>query len=85
MEVVKTEPEQQKGPAAEERADSAEPAVPGPPFPSGLRVLVVDDDPLCLKVVGHMLRRCDYEGEQACVALSQCAYTWFLIATGSTG
>ncbi|KAK9839444.1 hypothetical protein WJX81_002452 [Elliptochloris bilobata] len=29
-------------------------------FPAGLRVLVVDDDPLCLKVVEHMLKRCKY-------------------------
>lgn len=32
------------------------------PFPTGLKVLVVDDDPLCLKVVEQMLRKCDYEG-----------------------
>ena len=29
-------------------------------FPSGLRVMVVDDDPLCLKVVEQMLKRCAY-------------------------
>ncbi|KAL3130915.1 hypothetical protein ABBQ38_000242 [Trebouxia sp. C0009 RCD-2024] len=29
-------------------------------FLSGLKVMVVDDDPLCLKVVEHMLRRCSY-------------------------
>ncbi|KAI3437773.1 hypothetical protein D9Q98_000220 [Chlorella vulgaris] len=29
--------------------------------PSGLRVLVVDDDPMCLKVVSAMLQRCNYE------------------------
>ena len=34
-------------------------------FPAGLKVLVVDDDPLCLKVVEHMLRRCNYQGELA--------------------
>ena len=34
-------------------------------FPAGLKVLVVDDDPLCLKVVEHMLRRCNYQGESA--------------------
>ena len=28
----------------------------------GLKVLAVDDDPLCLKVVEQMLRRCNYEG-----------------------
>lgn len=31
-------------------------------YPTGLRVLAVDDDPLCLKVVEQMLRRCNYEG-----------------------
>ena len=29
---------------------------------SGLKVMVVDDDPLCLKVVEHMLKRCSYSG-----------------------
>lgn len=33
-------------------------------FLSGLKVMVVDDDPLCLKVVEHMLRRCSYTGGQ---------------------
>ena len=32
-------------------------------FPAGLRVLVVDDDPLCLRVVSMMLQRCNYTGE----------------------
>jgi hypothetical protein len=32
----------------------------GGAFPSGLRVMVVDDDPLCLKVVEQMLKRCNY-------------------------
>lgn len=45
------------------KAEETAASVPQHPFPSGLRVLVVDDDPLCLKVVGHMLRRCNYEGE----------------------
>lgn len=30
-------------------------------FPSGLRVMVVDDDPLCLRVVEQMLKRCSYQ------------------------
>eukprot|EP00232_Nephroselmis_pyriformis_P029056 CAMPEP_0182864236 /NCGR_PEP_ID=MMETSP0034_2-20130328/7064_1 /TAXON_ID=156128 /ORGANISM="Nephroselmis pyriformis, Strain CCMP717" /LENGTH=314 /DNA_ID=CAMNT_0024996487 /DNA_START=115 /DNA_END=1055 /DNA_ORIENTATION=+ len=30
-------------------------------FPSKLRILVVDDDPLCLMVVEKMLKRCNYE------------------------
>jgi len=32
-------------------------------FPAGLRVLVVDDDLLCLKVVEKMLKTCKYKGE----------------------
>jgi two-component response regulator (ARR-B family) len=35
-------------------------------FPNGLRVLVVDDDPLCLKVIEQMLKRCNYEGNESC-------------------
>ena len=31
-------------------------------FPAGLRVLVVDDDLLCLKVVEKMLKTCGYTG-----------------------
>lgn len=34
-----------------------------PIFPAGLRVLVVDDDPLCLRIVEKMLKRCQYVGE----------------------
>lgn len=30
--------------------------------PAGLRVLVVDDDPTCLKILEMMLRKCLYEG-----------------------
>lgn len=42
-------------------------------FPAGLRVLVVDDDPICLKIIDKMLRRCLYEVttcSRATVALS---------------
>ncbi len=35
----------------------------GAPWPAGMKVLVVDDDPLCLKVVSLMLQKCDYKGE----------------------
>jgi len=35
-----------------------------PSFPSGLRLLVVDDDPTCLMIVAGMLRKCNYEGAQ---------------------
>ena len=34
-------------------------------FPAGLRVLVVDDDPLCLRIVEKMLKRCQYTGKSA--------------------
>eukprot|EP00245_Coleochaete_scutata_P014149 TRINITY_DN595_c0_g1_i1.p1 TRINITY_DN595_c0_g1~~TRINITY_DN595_c0_g1_i1.p1 ORF type:complete len:878 (-),score=165.01 TRINITY_DN595_c0_g1_i1:1036-3669(-) len=30
-------------------------------FPIGMRVLVVDDDPLCLLILDRMLRRCNYQ------------------------
>ncbi|PIA61200.1 hypothetical protein AQUCO_00300615v1 [Aquilegia coerulea] len=42
-------------------------------FPAGLRVLVVDDDPTCLKILEKMLRNCLYEVitcSRAVVALS---------------
>ena len=35
---------------------------PQPVFPAGLRVLVVDDDPLALRVVEKMLVHCEYQG-----------------------
>lgn len=38
--------------------------VANPRFPVGLRVLVVDDDPLCLRIVDKMLKRCQYEGAE---------------------
>lgn len=34
-------------------------------FPSGLRVLVVDDDPTCLVILEKMLRTCLYEGSES--------------------
>jgi two-component response regulator (ARR-B family) len=33
-------------------------------FPIGMRVLAVDDDPTCLKVLENLLRRCDYHGTE---------------------
>ncbi|XP_061372284.1 two-component response regulator ORR23-like [Gastrolobium bilobum] len=33
----------------------------GDHFPVGMRVLLVDDDQLCLKVLGNMLRKCQYQ------------------------
>ncbi|KAI8469131.1 MAG: hypothetical protein J3K34DRAFT_385996 [Monoraphidium minutum] len=38
--------------------------------PVGLRVMVVDDDPLCLRVVEQMLKRCNYEVRTCSSALS---------------
>ena len=31
-------------------------------FPAGLRVLVVDDDPTCLRILEKMLQNCCYAG-----------------------
>lgn len=31
-------------------------------FPVGMRVLAVDDDPICLKVLESLLRKCQYHG-----------------------
>lgn len=31
-------------------------------FPVGMRVLAVDDDPTCLKVLENLLVRCQYNG-----------------------
>lgn len=31
-------------------------------FPAGLRVLAVDDDPTCLKLLETLLRKCQYNG-----------------------
>jgi hypothetical protein len=33
-------------------------------FPAGLRVLVVDDDVTCLRVLKEKLLRCRYEGKR---------------------
>lgn len=32
-------------------------------FPIGMRVLAVDDDPICLKVLENLLRKCQYHGK----------------------
>lgn len=34
-------------------------------FPTGLKVMVVDDDPLCLKVIEKMLLVCKYQGKSS--------------------
>ena len=40
-------------------------------FPVGLRVLVVDDDTTCLRILEQMLRRCLYHGMSALVSARQ--------------
>lgn len=40
----------------------------GDQFPVGLRVLVVDDDVTCLKILEHMLHRCRYRVTTCCQA-----------------
>ena len=37
-------------------------------FPVGMRVLAVDDDPVCLKVLETLLRRCQYHGKDLCTS-----------------
>lgn len=32
-------------------------------FPVGMRVLAVDDDPICLKLLEGLLRKCQYHGK----------------------
>ena len=39
-------------------------------FPVGMRVLAVDDDPTCLKVLENLLRRCQYHGTATTTTLS---------------
>ena len=35
---------------------------PNDQFPIGMRVLAVDDDPTCLRLLDTLLRRCQYHG-----------------------
>lgn len=43
-------------------------AIPGGgSFPEGMRVLVVDDEPLCLMILDRMLRQCKYNGKKLCL------------------
>lgn len=53
-------PEKDKGTGGEQQQPAPKLASS---FPAGLRVLLVDDDPVCLMVIGQMLRACQYEGE----------------------
>ena len=51
-------------------------------FPVGMRVLAVDDDPTCLKVLENLLLRCQYHGmPNSCLLLLLCfslssLYVW---------
>ena len=55
------------------------PQQPAVEFPVGLRVLVVDDDPTCLKIVQHMLNKCRYQGNSILLAfdLGQHDFAWY--------
>ena len=35
---------------------------PNDQFPVGMRVLAVDDDPICLRLLETLLRKCQYHG-----------------------
>jgi hypothetical protein len=35
-------------------------------FPAGMCVLVIDDDPICLMILEHMLHQCSYHGPLLC-------------------
>jgi hypothetical protein len=41
-------------------------------FPVGMRVLAVDDDRVCLKVLEGLLRRCQYHGQYSPACTSLC-------------
>lgn len=49
--------------AAEERKGVVPAARRRDQFPVGMRVLAVDDDPVCLKVLETLLLRCQYHGK----------------------
>ena len=36
-------------------------------FPAGLRVLAVDDDSVCLKILERQLKYCNYNGVCSCL------------------
>ncbi len=48
--------------------NKTEMAIPLGTFPEGLRVLVVDDEPLCLMILDRMLRQCKYNGKCFCLS-----------------
>lgn len=49
-------------------------------FPVGMRVLAVDDDQTCLKVLEKMLMQCRYHGSlillMMLVILNYCMFSW---------
>lgn len=45
------------------------------PFPAGMRVLAVDDDPACLKILENLLMRCKYHGLINLTFFFLCLYT----------
>ena len=48
-----------KEPAAAEEAPAED------KFPEGMRVLAVDDDPVCRRILGALLGMCKYNGERS--------------------
>jgi hypothetical protein len=40
-------------------------------FPTGLLVLAVDDDRVCLKILERQLKYCNYNGVYSCLLLSR--------------
>jgi hypothetical protein len=54
------------GMASGDRRHGKEPAVVAEDnFPNGLRVLAVDDDRVCLRVLAAVLRQCNYKRERS--------------------
>ena len=49
-------------------------------FPVGMRVLAVDDDPVCLKVLETLLRRCQYHGENLFLSSAAQGYDFVCLA-----
>ncbi|KAL6003387.1 hypothetical protein ACLOJK_023610 [Asimina triloba] len=47
-----------------ETGEASRAAAAADQFPAGLRVLVVDDDRACLKIMVQMLRKCLYRGQR---------------------
>ena len=52
-------------------------------FPVGMRVLAVDDDPVCLKVLETLLRRCQYHGENLFLFSAAQGYAYDFVCLGA--